>query len=101
VRVWQAMIDAPVYMQRLCGYTKTGCAQRTFCDGQHPKDALALASASGLEGRHAVDWASPRPWASRPWAGHTGVNAEIMQAHLHDQVRSPKLTVAFSQSPYI
>jgi hypothetical protein len=85
VRVYQAMIDAPVYMQRLCGYTKTGHTQRTFCDGQHPKDALALASATGLEGRHAVDWASPRPWASRPWAGHTGVNADILQAHLHDQ----------------
>ena len=85
VFVRQTMIDAPVYMQRLCGYAKTGCAQRTFCDGQHPKDALALASASGLDGRHSVDWASPRPWASRPWAGHTGVNAKILQAHLHDQ----------------
>ena len=72
-------------MQRLCGYTKTGCSQRSFCDGQHPKDALALASVAGFEGRHAIDWASPCPWASRPWSGHTGVNAEILKNHLHDQ----------------
>jgi hypothetical protein len=32
----EAMKDAPLYMQRLCGYTKTG-TQRFFCDGQHPK----------------------------------------------------------------
>ena len=53
------MKNAPVYMQRLCGYTKTG-TQRFFCDGQHPKDALALAAAAGH-----VDWASPSPWAER------------------------------------
>ena len=69
----EVMVDAPVYMQRLCGYTKTG-AQRAFCDFQHPKDSLALASTSGFEGRHCIDWASPNPWATRPWAGHTGVN---------------------------
>jgi ectoine hydroxylase-related dioxygenase (phytanoyl-CoA dioxygenase family) len=81
----EAMVDAPVYMQRLCGYTKTGDLHRTFCDAQHPKDALALVSAGGLEGRHTVDWASSEPWGSRPWGGHTGVNAEILAGHLHDQ----------------
>ena len=79
------MVDAPIYMQRLCGYTKTGGAQRAFCDFQHPKDSLALASTSGFEGRHCIDWASPNPWATRPWAGHTGVNKAIMDAHLQDQ----------------
>jgi hypothetical protein len=49
--------DAPLYMQWLCNYTKTG-TQRFFCDGQYPKDALALAAAAGH-----VDWASPSPWA--------------------------------------
>eukprot|EP01047_Picozoa_sp_COSAG01_P027318 COSAG01_NODE_1799_length_9205_cov_130.191302_7_plen_757_part_00 len=73
------MKDAPIYMQRLCGYTKVGSC-RSFADYQHPKAALALAAAGG-----SIDWASHNPWGSRRWGGHTGINAQIMANHLQDQ----------------
>lgn len=79
----EIMCEAPVYMQRLCGYTKIG-ACRSFADYQHPKAALEMAS-HGFMGHHRVDWASAEPWESRPWRGHSGINAQIMEKHLHDQ----------------
>jgi hypothetical protein len=77
----EVMCSAPVYMQRLCGYTKVG-ACRSFADYQHPKAALELASEQGF---NRVDWASPNPYDGRSWAGYTGINAQIMERHLHDQ----------------
>ena len=89
------MCDAPVYMQRLCGYTKVG-ACRSFADYQHPKAALELASEAGFMGHRRIDWASPNPWESRSWPGHSGINAQIMEKHLHDQ---PWRWGAGAQSP--
>ena len=36
-------------------------------------------------GHSRVDWASEDPWESRSWPGHSGINAQIMEKHLHDQ----------------
>ena len=70
-----------MFVQRLCGYTKTGDTQRAFLpDSKHPKDALALAAAG-----QQIDWASPTPWCEKKWEGHTGINAAIMGEHLQDQ----------------
>ena len=80
----EVMCNAPVYMQRLCGYTKVG-ACRSFADYQHPKAALELASQHGFMGHHRVDWASSNPWDGRSWPGYSGINAQIMDRHLHDQ----------------
>ena len=60
----EVMKDAPVYMQRLIGYTKSG-SSKSFADYQHPKAALELASAQGFQGHTRVDWASPNPWDTR------------------------------------
>ena len=57
------------HIQKLVGYTRRGTSQvGSFCDFQHPKDALALASPEGFEGQHRVDWARPERVAS-DWPG--------------------------------
>ena len=49
----------PEHIQRLVGYTVRGANCGTFCDFQHPREALQMASADGFEDHHRVDWARP------------------------------------------
>eukprot|EP01052_Picozoa_sp_SAG31_P008450 SAG31_NODE_427_length_15813_cov_13.679649_12_plen_718_part_00 len=68
----------PTYIQKLVGYTRRGTSQvGSFCDFQHPKDALALASPEGFEGHHRVDWAKPERTADM-WLGFKGVDALLV-----------------------
>ena len=49
----------PDHIQRLCGYTVRGANCGTFCDFQHPREALLMATEEGFEEHHCVDWARP------------------------------------------
>jgi hypothetical protein len=70
----------PTYIQKLVGYTRRGTSQvGSYCDFQHPKDALALASPEGFEGHHRVDWARAERTADE-WPGFKGVDAILVGA---------------------
>ena len=68
----------PVYMQKLCGYTRRGSTScGSFCDFQHPKDALDLNTPAGFEGQHRIDWAHP---PRGEWKGHTDpINEKLIK----------------------
>ena len=68
----------PTHIQKLVGYTRRGTSQvGSYCDFQHPKDALALASPEGFEGQHRVDWARPERTAEE-WPGFEGLDAQLV-----------------------